>query len=204
MSTRGRTRKPEDQRTGHRREVGASDAIEVAPVESHLVGADPPEDLAPLAQEVWRVCVADMARLGHLREPDLLKIREYAVQSAIAIECEAVIAEHGAIMKQPILAWSEELGADEIVGWKLLRNPAAKEHRDAMNSTRLLAAELGLLPMARIRGNLMTAATASIALGIRDALDAELDAEDAAAKKSAPKRRRKPTPKKTTPKKAAK
>lgn len=180
MTTKGRPRKDEDTRTGHRKAVGQGDAIEVAPVEERLVGADPPEDLAPLAAEVWKICVADMTRLGHLREPDLIQIRNYSVEVAIAIETEATIAEFGAMMKEPITAWSDELQAMEMVGWKLKRNPACKEHREASMAARLLGTELGLTTMARIRGNLMAAATASIAVGIRDALESDLEAEDIA------------------------
>lgn len=181
-STKGRPRKDEDMRTGHRKAVGESDAIEVMPVEARLVGAEPPEGLAPLACEVWRMCVTDMVALGHLREPDLLQVRNYAVQEAIAIECEATIQEYGAMQKEAITAWSKELQAEEVIGYRLKANPACKLHRDASNTARLLAAELGLTTAARIRGNLMAAATASIALGIKDGLEADLEAEDIAVK----------------------
>jgi phage terminase small subunit len=180
MSRGGRTPVPDDERAGHRGGVGEGSAIEVLPVERRLVTASPPEDMPPLAREVWSICVTDMAVLGHLREPDLFQLRNYAVEVAIAIECEASIQEFGAMMKEPIVAWSAELQAEEMVGWKLKANPACKLHREASNVVRLLAGELALTPLARIRGNLMQAATASIALGIRDDLEAGLAAEDAA------------------------
>lgn len=180
MTTRGRTPKPEEQRAGHRKGAGEADAIEVSPVESRLVGADPPQDMAPLAAEVWTICIADMAKLGHLREPDLITLRGYCEQFAVMVEDAACIQEFGAMMKEPILAWSQELGANEMVGWKLKPNPAVKQHREALNTLRLVGNELGLSPLARIRGNLMQAATASIALGIRDEIAAGVKAEDAA------------------------
>ena len=198
MSRGGRTPVPNDERAGHRGGVGEGNTIEVLPVERRLVGAIPPEDMSPLAREVWSICVTDMAVLGHLREPDLFQLRNYAVEVAIAIECEASIQEFGAMMKEPIVAWSVELQADEMVGWKLKANPACKLHREASNVVRLLAGELALTPLARIRGNLMQAATASIALGIRDELEADLDREDAIAQAAAAKQ----IPRKAAPAKA--
>lgn len=180
MSRGGRTPIPDDERAGHRNSVGEGNAIEVLPVERRLVTAAPPEDMSPLAREVWSICVTDMAVLGHLREPDLFQLRNYAVEVAIAIECEASIQEFGAMMKEPIVVHSSETGEDEMVGYKLKANPACKLHREASNTVRLLAGELALTPLARIRGNLMQAATASIAIGIRDDLEAGLAAEDAA------------------------
>jgi phage terminase small subunit len=180
--TKGRMPVPDDDRAGHRAGVGGGEAVEVAVVEPRLARAAPPSDMSPLAQEVWSICIADMAALGHLREPDLFQLRNYAIEVAIAIECEASIEEFGAMMKEPILAYSHELGANEIVGWKLKANPACRLHREASNVVRLLAGELALTPLARIRGNLMQIATASIALGIRKDLESALDAEDAAKK----------------------
>jgi phage terminase small subunit len=190
MSRGGRTPVPDDERAGHRGGVGEGNAIEVLPVERRLVTAAPPEDMSPLAREVWSICVTDMAVLGHLREPDLFQLRNYAVEVAIAIECEASIQEFGAMMKEPIVVNGDD--GLEMVGYKLKANPACKLHREASNVVRLLAGELALTPLARIRGNLMQAATASIALGIRDELEADLDKEDAAtaAALTAPKTKR--------------
>lgn len=182
--TRGRIPKDDAERAGHRPGVGEGEQIEVLPVESRLIGASAPADLSPLATEVWDICVADMVALGHLREPDLLQLRNYAVEVAIAIEAEATIAEFGAMMKEPIIVNGDD--GPELVGYKLKTNPACKLHRDAAQSVRLLASDLALTPIARIRGNLMAAATASIALGIKDELESELDAEDLAS----PKRRK--------------
>lgn len=196
MTTKGRPRKDELERTGHRRAVGQDDAIEVAPVEERLVSVAPPDDMLPLAAEIWDVVVADMIALGHLREPDLMQVRNYAVEIAVAIEAEAAIKEHGAMMKQPITAMDPATGDEMVVGYKLIANPATKLHREASNAARLMAAELGLMPLARIRGNLMAAATASIALGIKDEIDAELDAEDDAKAKATHKPRKRAAKKK--------
>lgn len=188
--SKGRPPKLSEERAGH--PAGAEDPREVAIVPAELVQARPPEDLSPLASEVWQICVTDMAALGHLREPDLLQLRNYAVEVAIAIECEAAITEFGAVMKEPILAWSAELEAMEVVGWKLKKNPACQLHREASNAVRLMAADLALTPIARIRGNLMNAVTASVAMSIKDDLERDvIDAEK--AERAA--RRRKPAAK---------
>lgn len=180
MTTKGRARKDDDMRAGHRAAVGQGEAIEVTPVESRLIGVEPPGGLPPLACEVWRICVTDMAKLGHLREPDLIPLRGYCVAVAVMFETEATIEEFGAMMKEPILAWSHELQANEMVGWKLKANPAVKQHREQLAAVRLVSAELALTPIARIRGNLMAAATTSLALGVVKEIDADLAAEDAA------------------------
>ena len=203
--SRGRIPKPDDERAGHRDGVGEGMQVEVAPVESRLVAGRAPEDLSPLATEVWQICVADMAALGHLREPDLLQVRNYAVEVAIAIECEAAITEFGAVMKEPILAWSSELEANEVVGWKLKKNPAAQLHREASNAVRLMAADLALTPIARIRGNLMSAVTASVAMSIKDDLERDvIDAEKvdrAAARQRRAAAKKKPAAPRRAPKK---
>jgi phage terminase small subunit len=187
--SKGRVPKPGDDRVGHRAGVGEGTQLEVAPVEPELVSARPPKDLSPLAAEVWQICVTDMAELGHLRQPDLLQLRNYAVEVAIAVECEAAITEFGAVMKEPILAWSSEAEAMEVVGWRLKKNPACQLHREASNAVRLMAADLALTPIARIRGNLMSAVTASVAMNIKNELERDVvDAEK--AERAATRRRR--------------
>jgi phage terminase small subunit len=179
--SRGRPPKDDAERAGHRPGIGEGQSVEVAPVERQLIEARPPEDLSPLAAEVWTICVTDMVALGHLRGPDLLQVRNYAVEVAIAVECEAAIAEFGAVMKEPITAWSSELEANEVVGWRLKKNPACTLHREASNAVRLMAADLALTPIARIRGNLMSAVTASVAMSIKEDLERDvLNAEKAA------------------------
>lgn len=193
--SRGRPPKDDAERAGHRLGIGEGQSVEVAPVERQLVEVRPPEDLSPLAAEVWQICVTDMVALGHLRGPDLLQVRNYAVEVAIAVECEAAIAEFGAIMKEPILAWDNELGTNAVVGWRLKKNPACQLHREASNAVRLMAADLALTPIARIRGNLMSAVTASVAMSIKDDLERKvLSAEKAEKAARAAARRSKTTP----------
>lgn len=193
--SRGRPPKDDAERAGHRPGIGEGQSVEVAPVERQLVEVKPPKDLSPLAAEVWQICVTDMVALGHLRGPDLLQVRNYAVEVAIAVECEAAIAEFGAVMKEPILAWSDELEANAVVGWRLKKNPACQLHREASNAVRLMAADLALTPIARIRGNLMSAVTASVAMSIKD--DLERDVMNAEKAERAAARRRRATAKKT-------
>lgn len=187
--SRGRPPKDDVERAGHRPGIGEGESVEVAPVERRLVGVKPPEDLSPLAAEVWQICVTDMVALGHLRGPDLLQVRNYAVEIAIAVECEAAIAEFGAVMKEPILAWSGDLEANEVVGWRLKKNPACQLHREASNAVRLMAADLALTPIARIRGNLMSAVTASVAMSIKNDLEREVLAAEKATRAAARRRR---------------
>lgn len=200
--SRGRPPKDDAERAGHRPGIGEGQSVEVAPVDRELVEVRPPEDLSPLAAEVWSICVCDMVALGHLRGPDLLQVRNYAVEVAIAVECEATIAEFGAVMKEPILAWSQEFGAMEVAGWRLKKNPACQLHREASNAVRLMAADLALTPIARIRGNLMSAVTASVAMSIKDDLEREVLSAEKAARaaarrsKTAAKRRARKTPQK--------
>lgn len=181
-----RGRIPEDDllRAGHRSAVGEGDALEVPPVDSRIISADPPDDLSPLASEAWRMCLPDMVTMGHLREPDLIQLRNFCVEIAIAVECEQSLEQFGAIMREPITAWSKEAEAYEVVGFKLKKNPAATLHREAAMAARLIAGELGLTILARIRGRLLVMATNSLALGVKDAIEDELDAEDAAIKKA--------------------
>lgn len=182
MSPKGRPPADEDLRAGHRRKVGDDDALDLPDVDARIVHVAPPETLWPLAAEVWSDYVDELVALKLLHRTDLARLRELCVQTAIGIECEATLEEFGSMMKEPIVVYSKEAEADEIVGWKLKRNPAAKEHREATASARLVAAELGLTPLARLRGHLMEAQAASYVFGIGETIDGELDAEDAAAK----------------------
>ena len=183
MSPRGRAPVGNDLRAGHRKAVGQGTALEVLPVDSKLMGAAAPPELSAAATEIWDVCIRDMATLGHLREPDLLLLRGYCVTAGIMIEAAACVREFGSMMKEPILSMDIATGGDVIVGYRLKTNPAVKQHADALNGLRLLSAELGLNPMARVRGNLMETATGSIAFSILADIERELDAEDAAAEK---------------------
>lgn len=204
MSPRGRIPDSdrEDRGTGHRSGVGRGKQIEVLPVEQKLVGADPPPELSPIAQEIWEICIADMATLGHLRAPDLLLLRGYCETAAIMIEAEACIREYGAMMREPILATDPETLDVTVVGYRLQANPAVKQHGEAVNRLRLLSNEIMLNPLARIRGNLLEVATSSIALDVVNIVSKKLEAieakEAAAAKKAKAKKRpaKKPAAKK--------
>jgi hypothetical protein len=132
-----------------------------------------------------------MAMLGQLREPDLLQIRNYAVEVAIAIECEASITEFGAMMKEPIIVWDAGSQEHVLVGDKLKANPACELHRKASNAVRLMANDLGLTPIARIRGNLMAAVTTSLALSIKEGVERRVAAQEK-AERTAQRRRRAP------------
>lgn len=182
MSTRGRPREDEDLRAGHRRAVGQEDGLDLPDVPQSLVRVTAPEGMWPLAAEAWDEYVEELITLKILHKTDLARLRELCVQTAIGVECEASLEEFGAMMKEPITVWSKELQAEEMVGWKVKRNPAGKEAREAATASRLIAAELGLTPLSRIRGNLMVAQTNSYVFGLVESLDEKLDAEDAAFK----------------------
>ena len=92
------------------------------------------------------------------------------------------------------------------MGWRLKKNPAAQLHREASNAVRLMAADLALTPIARIRGNLMSAVTASVAMGIkgdleRSVLDAEKAERAAARRRRAAAKKTEAPPSRRTPKK---
>ena len=178
MTPRGRVPKTENE--GHRPAVGKGDALDLPPVPTMLAGASAPDDFRPIEREVWDLCIADMAKLGHLREPDLLLLRAYCETAAVMVESAACIRELGAMMKEPIIVVDPETMLDKCVGFKVKANPAVKQHRDSMNALRLLSNELALNPLARIRSNLMEVATAGIATTILADLEALVD------KKAAP------------------
>ena len=184
-SPRVRTRVDNDRRARQGRAAGAGNAIEVAPGKSTTIGAHAPAEFSPVAAGIWDVCIADMALLGHLREPDLILLRGYCETASYMIEAAACVRKYGVMMKEPILALDPDTGGDVVVGHRLKANPALKVHGGALNQLRLVSGDLGLNPMARVRGNLMDVATSSIAHSIRDRIERELDAEDAAAAKKA-------------------
>lgn len=179
-SPRVRTPVDNDRRVRQGRAAGAGNAVEVAPGKSTTIGAHAPAEFSPVAAGIWDVCIADMALLGHLREPDLILLRGYCETASYMIEAAACVRKYGVMMKEPILAQDPDTGGDVVVGHRLKANPAVKIHGQALNSLRLVSNELGLNPMARVRGNLMDVATSSIAYSIRDRIEAQIDAEDEA------------------------
>lgn len=180
MSPRGRT--PDQNATGHRARPGQGKALDLPAVEGRLVSAGPPADMcSPVATELWTMLIADMAALGHLREPELALLRGYCEQFAIMVEASADIRENGAMEKEPIIALNPATDEMELVGYKRRPNPAVKVHGDALTRLRLLSNELLLNPLARIRGNLLEVATSSIAASVLEDLEKKLDAADAQA-----------------------
>ena len=185
MSPRGRTPVGKDERAGHRKGVGEGSTLEVVPVESRLIGAEPPPDLSPVAAELWNICVADMAILGHLREPDLMLLRGYCETAGFMVEAAESIKKHGLTMAEPIVAMDIATGADVVIGHRLKVNPALKVHNACFDRLRMASGDLALNPMARVRGNLLEAATSSIALSILTDIEAAVRAKNAAAAKAA-------------------
>ncbi len=167
MSGQGRVPKPDGSRAGHRKGPGRAKPAEVTRVEQRVASAEAPSALSPIAQQIWDMIVADMATLGHLREPDLVLVRGYCAQAGIMIAAEKLIDEYGEMMREPILAKNGD-GEAVIVGHRMKQNPAVKMHGEALDRLRMLSNELALNPIARVRGNFMETATAAVAFAVAE------------------------------------
>lgn len=197
---KGRPRDP--NAVGHRPPPGQGKAMEVVPVDRRLLSAEPPDDLPPIAKEVWQICIGGMAELGHLRDEDLVLLQAYAEVFTVKAMAWASIREHGAMMEEPITAIDMGSGDLVLVGYRLKPNPAVKQHDAAVNRLRLLSSELALNPRARIQFNLMQIATSSIALSVVEDLEKKLEAieskEAADAAKAAVRAAKRPAKKTAT------
>lgn len=158
--------KPKKDTTASRRPPRGTKAVSnnLAPVNESMLAAAP-ADLSEQAAQVWSLCVSEMAANRSLRESDLPLIRSYCETIDIMWQAAASITKYGALIE------FEELNDDgDVVGRSIKPNPAVRMHKDATGTARLLAGELGLSPMSRIRSGLMEAATGSMVIDIQDRL----------------------------------
>lgn len=147
------------RQTGHRPKPGeAKAAPEVLP--TAVVPAahglpEPPEDLPPAAQEMFRRVVAELAPRG-LREADLEAVSMMCYSAHIHYEARRQIAETGVLvqgLRGPMV------------------NPLIKVARDEANTYLRLANEFGLTLAARLRLGLMQLAGESILTSLNKDLD---------------------------------
>lgn len=156
---RGRPRDPKrgkSHSTGHRPQTGTGPpAVVVTGPALDLAHREPPPDMPPVAADVWRTIVADMSALRTLREVDLPLVRAYCEAAQILADASDIIHRKGV-----------------LVGGRSgpMPNPMIKVQKDMAVTMRQLSDVLGLNPLARIRGNLMEAATGSMVLDIQKRL----------------------------------
>lgn len=108
-----------------------------------------------VAAEVWRTIVADMAALRTLREVDLPLVRAYCQATQVHADASDLVNRKGVLVAGPNGP---------------MPNPMIKVAKDAAVTMRQLSDVLGLNPLARIRGNLMEAATGSMVFDIQKRL----------------------------------
>ena len=122
---------------------------------AELAHREPPADMPTVAAEVWRTIVADMAALRTLREVDLPLVRAYCQAAQVHADASDLVNRKGVLVAGPNGP---------------MPNPMIKVAKDSAVTMRQLSDVLGLNPLARIRGNLMEAATGSMVLDIQKRL----------------------------------
>lgn len=120
---------------------------------------EPPPDLAPDAQAMFRRVVTELAPRG-LREADLEAVAMMCYSAHIHYEARARIAEQGVLVAGP--------------RGTMMVNPLIKVARDEANTYLRLANEFGLTLAARLRLGLMQLAGESML----DAMSKDLDKPD--------------------------
>ena len=156
---RGRPRDPQrgkSHSTGHRPQTGSGPPAVVVPAAApELAHREPPPDMPAVAKDVWRTIVTDMSALRTLREVDLPLVRAYCQAAQIHADASDLITRKGVLVAGPSGP---------------MTNPMIKVAKDAAVTMRQLSDVLGLNPLARIRGNLMEAATGSLVFAIQKRL----------------------------------
>lgn len=113
--------------------------------------------MGPVAAYTWASILADPTSLRILRETDIPLIRAYCEAAQAHADASACIADKGVLV----------LGSTGPIP-----NPMLRVQKDTAATMRQLSDSLGLNPLARIRGNLMEAATGSIVVDIQKRLAA--------------------------------
>lgn len=149
------------RQTGHRPKPGEAKPAAQAAVSAAVVQAstpalpEPPADLTPEAQEMFRRVVAELVPRG-LREADLEAVAMMCYSAQIHLEARRRIAETGVLVKG--------LRGPMV-------NPLIKVARDEANTYLRLANEFGLTLAARLRLGLMQLAGESILTSLNKDLD---------------------------------
>lgn len=124
-----------------------------------LAEHEPPEDMDPVAQELWRIAIADMARSKILMPSDLASLKVWCEAFADHEDASRIIRETGRLVK----------GAHGP-----MPNPMLRVKKEAAATMRQFSDILGLNPLARIRGNLMAISAQTQALDVRERIIAIL------------------------------
>jgi P27 family predicted phage terminase small subunit len=110
----------------------------------HKLDSDPLTEVLPApdwmsadARAEWNRVMPALIQRRILTEADLGGVENYCAAIASARQCDRELQNRGHV-------YEDEKG-------NLKRNPASIAHKDALNSARLLAAELGLTPVSRSR-----------------------------------------------------
>jgi P27 family predicted phage terminase small subunit len=132
-------------------------------VPAELAEQDPPGDMDPAAQEVWRTAICDLARSKVLVPSDLTSLKVWCEAYADHEDAARIIRETGRLVK----------GAHGP-----MPNPMLRVKKEAAATMRQYSDILGLNPLARIRGNLMAISAQSQALDVRERIIAILSERD--------------------------
>lgn len=110
------------------------DKREAAPkLPKHLL---PPDDLSEEAKVIWAATVDAVGHTGVITAVDLEGLRAYAESAATYHRAQALVSKAGPLIKGR--------------GGELVRNPAAIVAKQAQDSMRAWARELGLTPASRV------------------------------------------------------
>ena len=147
--------------SGHRPQTGACTSPVVYQAgPPPLADREPPPTMGPVAAYTWTSILSDPTSLRVLRETDLPLVSAYCEAAQVHADASACVADKGVLV----------LGATGPIP-----NPMLRVQRDAAATMRQLSDSLGLNPLARIRGNLMEAATGSIVVDIQKRLASLMD-----------------------------
>ena len=155
---KGRPRDPrraKSRSTGHRPQTGGGPPAVLPPKPPDITQHAPPDGMQAVASGVWALILDDRAALRTLREVDLPLVRAYCEAAQVHADASDLLNRHGLLVE----------GANGPQP-----NPMIKVAKDAAVTMRQISDVLGLNPLARIRGNLMEAATGSMVLDIQKRL----------------------------------
>lgn len=126
---------------------GAKPYIQI--VRDSLADVPPPAWLSPMAKEVWIDTVSDLSGRKILTRDNLPSVANYCIALGQVREAEEEVQRMGLLIK--VYAITKD-GEAVVTGVK--KNPALQVQKDAMNTARLIGAELGTTPISRSRPTL--------------------------------------------------
>lgn len=111
-----------------------------------LADAPAPEWLSSAARDEWDRVVPLLVERKILTRADLGTLENYCMSIGLARDMESQIQKIGAVQ---LIYQIDKEGVARVTGSK--KNPAVQVQKDAMNSARMLGAELGVTPVSRSR-----------------------------------------------------